>query len=160
MINSQAQAWLDQEDQHVAQTIRKHGVFIQFVGGDETEVPPIFAYTVGLFGLGHPELVVCSVGMATSAAVLNELAYRIRDGDNLIPGALLAFEHWAHRVTVEDLPNPGDILFAANRHYQRPAQASVPAYQLTYDDKQWRFPWDVGHANAPNLQPRPGTWRA
>jgi hypothetical protein len=160
MINSQVQAWLDQEDQHVAQTIRQHGVFIQFVGGDGTDLPPMFAYTVGLFGLGHPELVVCSAQTATAAGLLNELADRIRAGDNLIPGALLTFEHWTHRVTVEDLPNPGEVLFAANRHYQRPAEASVPAYQLTYDDRQRRFPWDAGYANAPHLQPRPGTWRA
>jgi hypothetical protein len=42
MTDTALQAWLDQEDEHVAQTIRKHGLFIQFVSG----------------GLGHPELVV------------------------------------------------------------------------------------------------------
>jgi Domain of unknown function (DUF4262) len=160
MTNSQLQAWLDQEDQHVAQTIRKHGLFIQFVSGGTSHPPPAFAYTVGLFGLGHPELVVLSVNSETASGLLNHLGARVRAGDNLIPGSLLAFDEWPHRVTVEELPNPGEILFSANRHYQRPVEASVPAYQLTYDDMQGRFPWDPGYDNEPDLQPRPGTWRA
>lgn len=144
----------------VAQTIRKHGVFVQLVGGDGDDVPPEFAYTVGLFRLGHPELVATSLGPQTAHSLLNHLADRIRDGDNLIPGQLLTFEAWPHRVVVEELPNPGKILFAANRHYQRPPEASVGAYQLTYDDVGGRFPWDEGYVNDPRLQPRPGTWRA
>jgi hypothetical protein len=87
------QAWLDQEDQHVAQTIRKHGQFIQLVGGDPSDVPPSFAYTVGLFGLGHPELVLLSAGHAT-CALLNDLGARIRAGDNLIVGSLRGRFPW------------------------------------------------------------------
>ena len=63
-------------------------------------------------------------------------------------------------LTVEELPSPGEVLLAANRHYQRPPEASVEAYQLTYDDLAGCFPWDPGYANAPDIQPRPGTWRA
>ena len=59
----------------------------------------------------------------------------------------------------EVLPNPGEILFTANRFYQRPEEASVPALQLSYDDKAGRFPWEEGYA-APEMQPRPGTWSA
>jgi hypothetical protein len=160
MTDPQIQAWLDQEDAMVAQTIRKHGQFIQFVGGDEDDVPPFFAYTVGLFGLGHPELVILSLGPQTSRAVLNQLGQRICAGENLVPGQLLTFDQWPHRIVVEDLANPGEILFSANRHYQRPDEASVPAFQLTYDDLGGRFPWDPSYANPPRLQPRPGTWRA
>jgi Domain of unknown function (DUF4262) len=160
MTNSAIQAWLDQEDQHVAQIIRKHGQFIQLVMGDAPAQLPSFAYTVGLFGLGHPELVVLSVDSGTASGLLNNLGDRIRAGDNLVPGSLLSFDDWDHRVVVEELPNPGEIVFSANRHYQRPAEASVPVYQLTYDDKGGRFPWDPGYANEPYLQPRPGTWTA
>ena len=46
-----------------------------------------------------------------------------------------------------------------DRFYQRPAEASVQVYQLSYDDKAGRFPWEVGYA-APDRQPRPGTFRA
>ena len=101
-----------------------------------------------------------STDCGTASALLNHLGRLVQAGDNLVPGSLLYFEEWPHRVTVEELPNPGEILFSANRHYQRPPEASVPAYQLTYDDKHGRFPWDLDYENAPNLQPRPGTWHA
>ena len=113
----------------------------------------------GLFGLGHPELVVTGVDPGTAHGLLNCLADRVRGGDNLVPGQLLTFDEWPHRVTVEQLPNPGEILFSANRHYQRPAEASVDAFQLTYDDLQGRFPWDAGYADE-LMQPRPGSWTA
>jgi hypothetical protein len=160
MNDSALQAWLDQEDEHVAQTIRKYGLFIQLVSNGNGERPQKFAYTVGLFGLGHPELVVLSTDQGTASGLLNHLGDRIRAGENLMPGSLLSFEKWPHRITVEEIPNPGEILLSANRHYQRPAEASVPAYQLTYDDLHGTFPWDPGYANPPNLQPRPGSWQA
>jgi hypothetical protein len=160
MIDPQIQAWLDQEDTMVAQTIRKHGLFIQLVSGDTNDRSPSFAYTVGLFGLGHPELVVLSVDPGTANGLLNHLGDRVRAGDNLVPGQVLSFEDWPHRVVAEALPNPGEVLLAANRHYQRPPEAPVSAYQLTYDDLGGCFPWDPGYANPPDLQPRPGTWRA
>jgi len=31
--------------------------------------------------------------------------------------------------------------------------------QLSYDDTNGKFPWDEGH-EAPDLQPRPGTFQA
>ncbi|MFT4135875.1 DUF4262 domain-containing protein [Microbacterium sp.] len=169
------QAWLDQEDKHTADVIRAHGVYIQYVGGDQCsccsrlgdatddaqrdEQPP-FAYTVGLFGIGHPELLMVGVDPGTASGVLNEVADRIRGGNDLVPGELLTFEGWTHRVTVEAVPNPGEIAIAANRFYRRPPEHSVPLLQLTYDDKQRRFPWETGYAIPPWIQPRPGEFRA
>jgi hypothetical protein len=73
---------------------------------------------------------------------------------------LLEFDNWSHRVTVEEVPNPGEIVFGANRFYQRPDEASVPVLQLTYDDLGGRFPWQDGYANPDWIQPRPGEFRA
>ncbi len=166
------QAWLDQEDRHTTETIRKHGTCIQYVGGDECACcdhfgkrPPArqaapFAYTVGLFGIGHPELLIIGVDPKTASAVLNDVSARIRAGRDLVPGEVLTFDGWTHRVTVEVVPNPGEIAFAANRFYQRPREYSVPLLQLTYDDKQGRFPWDDGYADPAWVQPRPGEFRA
>ena len=163
-------AWLDQADARVTECVRTYGVYIQYVGGgrcaaagcsggDEDGQPP-FAYTVGLFGLNHPELVTVGLSIETSAGVLNQLARRVVDGQNLIPGALIRFDEWPHAMVPEVLPNPGEILFTANRFYQRrPGEASVPALQLSYDDVAGRFPWEAGYA-APDLQPRAGTWSA
>jgi hypothetical protein len=51
-------------------------LFIQLVSGGNSQVPPSFAYTVGLFGLGHPELVVLTTGSQTSGGLLNHLGER------------------------------------------------------------------------------------
>ena len=168
MNEAQRTSWLDQADALVAANIREHGVHLVFVGagpcstpgcgGHESEAPD-FAYTVGLFGLGHPELLIFGAGLHTSAGVLNNLAERVRGGANLLPAQLITFSEWPHRIVAERVPNPGEIVFEANRFYQRPAQASVPVLQLTYDDTAGRFPWDSGYA-APARQPRPGTFRA
>lgn len=56
---------------------------------------------------------------------------------------------------VEEFLDPARFLFAANRHYQRPDEASVPAYQLTWD-VNGAFPWEVRIPVpcAAQLQPR------
>jgi hypothetical protein len=120
---------------------------------------PAFAYTVGLFGMGHPELLIFGVSPDDAATILNTLGERIRAGDNLVPGQLLTHTDWRRRIVVEKLPNPGEIVFSANRHYGRPPGFSVPVLQLSYDDANGRFPWEPGFAEA-GTQPRPGTFRA
>lgn len=168
MLDPRMTAWLDQEDAHVAAIIRRHGWFIQYVGGTcsrpgctcaSGDDEPEFAYTVGLFGLGHPELLILGAGQHTSAGVLNELGDRVRAGHDMVPGELITFAQWPHRIVPEVVPNPGEIVFSANRHYQRPPEASVPVLQLSYDDMHGRFPWEDGYAG-PQRQPRPGTFRA
>lgn len=141
---------------YIAQTIRGHGVFIQFVGGDSESLSTSFAYTVGLSELGHPELLILGVAPGTASGVLNDVARRVRAGRSLTPGDVLSFDAWPHRVTVESLPNPQAILFVANDFYERTDDLSVPAFQLTYDDRSGRFPWDAGYDVAPWIQPRPG----
>lgn len=157
---AEIEAWLIEEDRHVAQTIRKFGVAIHFVGAEPRMQSTDFAYTVGLFGLGHPELLVLGAGHDAAGRLLNCVARRIRDGEDLHPGQVLEFEDWSHRVTIEVVPNPAQILFAANSFYQRPDEASVPAYQLTYDDQQGRFPWDDDYSTPSWIQPRPGEFTA
>lgn len=168
LMETDVQAWLDQDDALVATIIRKHGWFIQYVAGGTCETPgcncaeyatPPFAYTVGLFGLAHPELIILGVPQGTASGVLNTLGKRIRNGEPLMPGQLVEFDEWPHRIIPEEVPNPGEIAFAANRFYQRPDEASVPMLQLSYDDTQGRFPWEEGHLR-PDLQPRPGTYTA
>lgn len=167
-MSARIQAWLDQEDARIKTVIRQHGWAIEYIGGGCCSVPgcdgggdegPPFAYTVGLFGLGHPELLVFGLDPDTTCTLLNELGDRIRADQALIPGQMLTFEDWEHRVVPEVVPNPGEIVFTANRFYQRPDDYSVPALQLSYDDLGGRFPWEESFS-APDLQPRPGTFRA
>ncbi|HSJ35935.1 MAG TPA: DUF4262 domain-containing protein [Acidimicrobiia bacterium] len=167
-MDAATQAWLDQEDARVSDVIRRHGWYIQYVGGGLCSRPgcdggddegPAFAYTVGLFGLGHPELIIFGVYPETALGVLNDLGERIMTGANLLPGQLITFDKWPHRVVPEEVSNPGDIVFTANRFYQRPNEASVPVLQLSYDDDAGRFPWEEGHSE-PERQPSTGTFSA
>lgn len=148
-------AWLDQEDRRTTEIIRKYGCFIQGVFGDAEQ--PSFAYTVGLFGIGHPELIVFGLDHHSAAHALNWFFARIKSGHDLMPGDIVEPEESGTRFLIEHFPNPGDALYAANRHYQRPSQASVPAYQLTWD-ANGAFPWEPGYPYSPTFQPRPGDY--
>jgi hypothetical protein len=168
-MSARIQAWLDQEDARLASVIRRHGWAIEYIGGGSCSVPgcdggddddgPPFAYTVGLFGLGHPELLVLGLDPATAATLLNTLGGRILADEALLPGHIVDIEGWHRRVIPEEVPNPGEIVFSANRFYQRPPEYSVPVLQLSYDDAEGRFPWDDGFSE-PESQPRPGEFRA
>jgi hypothetical protein len=165
---SRIQAWLDQEDARLREVIRLHGWAIEYVGGGCCSVPGCdggddegspFAYTVGLFGLGHPELLVFSLDMHDSQGLLNTVGGDIRAGGDLIPGIEFSVGGWPPKVIAEEVPNPGDIVFTANRFYQRPDEFSVPVLQLTYSDENGIFPWDE-RFDEPGSQPRPGSFTA
>ncbi len=61
-----------------------------------------------------------------AAGVLNHIADWVHGGGNLVPGQEFEVPGWSHRLVVEDVPNPGQIVFGANRHYLRPKEFSVP----------------------------------
>jgi hypothetical protein len=160
MTDSQTIAWLDQEDERLAQVIRTHRFAVQYVYPGDQPGEPGFGYTVGLFGLGHPELVVVGLDYELAHAVLTRMARLVIGGRNLVPGETFPDDEGRDILVVETLPNPGDILFSANRFYQRPDEFSVPALQLTWADDRGVFPWDPDSIVGVDRQPRPGTWRA
>src|SRR4051794_20537996 len=73
-------AWRIEEDRITGQLIRQHGVFIQSVRGEPMFRMTCFAYTVGLFGMGHPELLVLGICGQTAGHLLNEVSARVRAG--------------------------------------------------------------------------------
>ena len=100
-------------------------------------------------------------GRQTTHSVVSRVAGIVADGRDLVAGELLAWPDWADiRLVVEELPNPGEVVLAANRFYERPADYSVPAYQLTWAFPDHCFPWEGNGPDEPDVQPRPGTWRA
>jgi hypothetical protein len=162
------QAWLDQMDAQLTQAIRRYGWWIQYVGGGDCANPecgcspddsPPFAYTIGLFGMNHPELLILGVSPQRALTVLNDLGERIRQGETFIAGQAIDVSGVDHPLVAENVPNPGDIVFWANDFYQRPPEFSVPVLQLAYADDQGRYPWDEG-CNVALTQPRPGTFAA
>jgi len=168
-------SWLDQSDAMVTANVRRYGIHITFVGSGCArpgctceDSGPAFAYTTGYFGLNHPELLMFGPSATACGRIFNELLTLVIRGQDLLPGQLvdLAELDVTPAITdmpllyVEQVPNPGEIVFEANRFYQRPREASVPVYQLTRCDNQHRFPWDDGCTIPLSEQPRPGTFRA
>lgn len=160
LLPPDVQAWLDQEDERTAQIIRQYGVYIEYVHGEPRRRLPAFAYTVGLFGLRHPELLIFDLSPGSAAGVLNRLAEDVWSGANLLPQQEIEREGGEKPFILEEVTNPGEIVFAANRYYQRPAEASVPVFQLTHADDAGRYPWQKGYARPTWRQPRPGRFRA
>lgn len=157
MTDIQIQAWLDQEDAMVRDCVRKHGCFLQYVFASPAPTSTSFCYSTGFFGLGHPELIVFGLDQSSACGMLNWCFARVRDGEDLMPGEVLIFGNDCGRARVEEFPNPGGALYAANRFYQRSSSSSVPAYQLTWD-VNGAFPEDPGYPYGPHQQPRPGTF--
>lgn len=152
--------WLDHEDRRISETIRRHGCALEYVQpceGDGFRTP--FCYTIGLFGLGHPELLIFGLDMPSAAGCLNHLHGLVRKGRDLVPGEILTFPPHEEQYLVEEVPNAGEILFAANRHYDRPSEVSVPALQVTWTVRG-AFPWHDRYPYPAESQPRPGTFSA
>jgi Domain of unknown function (DUF4262) len=150
-------SWLAQEDARTDTVIKRHGWMVQGVLG-ATPRQPELAYTVGLWGFGHPELVVFGLRVHVATAVLNSLGALVREGSALSPGERLSFGAWPHQVHLLDVPHPERVLFQALRTYGR----TVPALQAVWNDAAGRFPWDPGYCVPRWLQPLPGTaaWHA
>jgi len=132
MTTLATQAWLDQDDRVTVDLVRRRGWRIIHVTDDDAaacppgcpcadyvlpgEPPaPEFTYTVGLFGLGHPELLLFSRPPVQAGRILDELADRVRAGENLLPGRPLSLSSWDRRIVTEQVPNPGEIVLTANR---------------------------------------------
>ena len=154
-VDPQVSAWMDQMREMVSQDIRRHGVHLQFVLGDSETQRPGLASTVGLFGIGHPELLLLGLCHHDAGGLLHHLAAQIRDGRQLVAGELITFPERPPRLLVEASPNPGAIVFSANRHYQRPDAASVPVLQLTWDDDAGRSPGTRAMRSPPGTSPAP-----
>ena len=78
--------WLEQDDRRVSESIRRHGCCLEYVmpcDGDQFRTP--FCYTIGLFGLGHPELLVYGLDQGSAAGLLNHLYRTVRDGRDPVP---------------------------------------------------------------------------
>lgn len=116
-------------------------------------------YTTGLTGVGHPELVIVGLPPDVSMFLLNAVAHQVTGHHrDLIPGLPVPDLEWD--LMVQEIPNPGMILFDANGYYDRPWQASVPALQVIWPDEDGRFPGEPGHDPGVVAQPLPGTYRA
>jgi hypothetical protein len=132
-----------------------NGFVVQAV---ESEWPP-FAYTIGLWGLGHPELVIFGLDPTKATGLLHLIGEDVRDnGLGVEAGADLQPGDWAFKAF--RLPTPGDVVLRANDFYRRTPTRSVPALQLVYPDRHGVWPWEPDCQLLPGQQPMPGTFVA
>jgi hypothetical protein len=115
---------------------------------------PSFAYTIGLWSHGHPELVVFGLDPALSGPLLNVIADQILAGRRLADGDRLDIEGWP--LSVFELPNAEEVVLWAARFYG----GVVSAVQLVYPDRHGSWPWEPDCHLHPAAQPMPGQFRA
>ena len=122
-------AWRDQADARVTECVRTYGVYIQYVGGGRCASPRLLlrrrrpaalrlhgrAVRAQPPGAGHRRSLDRDVGRR--AQPRGAPCHGRAEPD---PGSTARFEEWPHSMVPEVLPNPGEILFTANRYYQRP----------------------------------------
>lgn len=120
---------VDQYDAWQRETIRSHGWALQAVLG-ERDSPP-FVHTIGLYGFGHPELILFATSQATAATVLNDLGELVRAGRILEVAERVALPSGG--VHLLAFPEAGHWLRAAHDLYGGPVPALlvVPADDLT-----------------------------
>lgn len=156
------QQWRDQSDAWLRETIRNHGWAVQAVFGNHRKRRPDFSYTVGLWGFGHPELLVIGLAAEVACRLLNQLGELVRAGESLRPGQSLFCPNLrgGSNLQLRRVPNPHKILFVAQNVYSGPGLRTVPALQVCYADSHGRYPWDPGYADTRWLQPPPGRFAA
>lgn len=161
-------AWLDQQDAWMRTRVREYGWVVEHVGGDActhagcegagAEVP--FGYTVGLHGLGHPELLLFDCNAQVTMHVLNALGRRVLLGEDLAAGVDYDVPGWPRVLRMLPVPNPEQILFAAYRFYRCDRPGAIEAYQVCWSDAAGRFPWESGCDEEARRQPPPGEFAA
>lgn len=153
-------AWRDQQDAWLRETIRKHGWAIQAVlGDDQARIPPM-SYTVGLWGFGHPELVIFGLQQRHAGRVLNELGELVRAGATLRAGECVDGGSPLGRMTLLELPNAYQVTLVAQEVYRTDGGAAIPAVQVCWADLRGAYPWEPGYRYPSWLQPMPGTFAA
>ena len=138
------------------QLIDTYGWMVQGVFPRE-DTPPeeqySFNYTVGLSAKGLPEFIAYGLDLDVGKIVLNQLAQRAIDGEQLRPGTIVSFQNDYEGVLLlaDDL---SDLTLA--RHFY----PIVRAFQLVFQDDQHRWPNDpnYGHPGLPILGRFPTTF--
>ena len=147
------QAWIDRDNARIRDVIRRCGWSVEYVFGEEGS--PAFGYTVGLWELGHAELVTFGACPDCAARVLNRLGSQIRDGVWLSADSTPELD--GTPLLLFDVPNPHQVILGAWALY---VDDEVPALQVVYPDDEGRWPWEPGCSLRPGGQPLPGDFIA
>lgn len=145
----QIQQFRDQQLAWLNETIGRQGWAIIGVFGHEEDPP--FAYTTGLTDFAHHELVAVGLVHTSAVFVLNQLSLRVRSGERLRPGQIIAIE--SIPVTFVEVSDSAPLLLAANQRYRKRGAPPVPALQVVWSDDSHRFPWEAEYSLSASIQP-------
>lgn len=118
-------------------------------------VDPAFCYTVGLAGMGHPEIVMTGRSPGESAAVLNVLARRIQFGGQHFEAGQYCTAG-GFEVSFVDVAYPEEWLLMCRRLYP---DGALRAVQAVWRDHYGNLPWEGEYPSTivqPILGPPPG----
>jgi Domain of unknown function (DUF4262) len=118
---------------------------------DDPDATSPFVYTVGLTAHGHPELLIAGLEVATSQALLNDVAARVYGkGERFIHGQQIDDLIIGYpAVIVNGPPTPELWPGAAIARYGRDR---VRLQQIVWPDDDGRFPWHDGYAHEARVQ--------
>ncbi|WP_447643932.1 DUF4262 domain-containing protein [Nocardioides zeae] len=147
----------DELTAELAGQARMHGHAIIAVAGGEDG--PSFAYTVGLAALEHPELLVVMESQETAYALLNDLAFRVRDGRLRLDRPAVFAADATGRYDAAAAPVPPAVAAehvtvadTVARAQGWPAPVAVVQVHLMDGDRRW--PWETTERYGP---PVPGS---
>lgn len=120
--------------------IQQYGWHVIGVTGNDAI--PAFSYTIGLMeSYGHPELLVMGLRMEVMHYLLNEAGALVRDGRPILMDTDMQefLDDYPVRFRTIHPSNIRDYFGTALNYYQR---NDLPAMQLIYPDKAYKWPWD------------------
>ncbi len=130
---------------YLAETLERDRWVVQYVVSEHQPS----AYTVGLHGLGLPELLVTGLPEKISVQLLDSAAHEMAYHDTrLEPGMQIEFEGELVLEVVE-VDHPDVHLKIADQFYR----CAFDALQLVWTDDERHWPWDRGWSNGRRQQP-------
>lgn len=127
----------------ISDLIDEHGWAVQWVGGDPTQVS--FAYTVGLFTRGLPEILIFGLPDDVAQPILNDLAARATSGAGFTDGLVLRDVVAGFPVVLVEVIDSSAYLTVANALARTVSgDRQVRAWQVVFPDAVGRWPWDTG----------------
>jgi Domain of unknown function (DUF4262) len=131
---------------HVAWLVRRNGWAVQGVQRDQLR-PPL-AYTVGLTGLGLPELIVTGMGVTRATHLLNDVAAHLLHAAVPAPGEQVALTG-GPLIEIVEVAEPAAHLPTAVALYG----GRLRALQLVHADDHQHWPWDGWYRGVRGGQP-------
>ena len=99
-----------------------------------------FGYTIGLTGIGQPELLLRGHDSHRTAAVLGRWAEAVAEGDRFAAGHLLCEGPGGPCWRLVPVPDPGATLLWTAHYYRRPRWPAIQALELVATDEPCHCP--------------------